>query len=167
MNVGKQGRTSLSRESLGAPQREISALMLSLRKAIKSRGNNACRVHKAAAGRPTTDRDNWILVIARPRKIRTVELTDRTSLYPRFAVFALRSLGFARRRNRRFNEKCTISRALRRTKGNCERVDAEVIIEDENSDELRERAPPCFNERAPFPSHCELGTKSEYFPIVL
>lgn len=40
MNEGKQERIGLSRVS-GVPQREISALMLSLRKAIKPRGNNA------------------------------------------------------------------------------------------------------------------------------
>ena len=51
------------------------------------------------------------------------------------------------------------------TKGNCERVDVEVIIEDENSDELTERAAR-FNGRhaapfrsVPFRSHCELETK--------
>ena len=49
--------------------------MLSLRKAIKRHDNNTRRVHKATANWQPTDRENWILIIVQPRKIRTAELT--------------------------------------------------------------------------------------------
>lgn len=54
--------------------------MLSLRKAIKRHGNNTRRVHKAAASRQPTDRENWILITVQPRKIRIAELTIEPGL---------------------------------------------------------------------------------------
>lgn len=101
MNVGKQGRTRLSRESLARRKREISALTLSPRKAIKHHDNNTRRVHKAAD---------------RPRKLNTYpcdrgnscrQTDDRIPGSPfRAPLPRVRP-----RRNRRFNEKCAISRA--------------------------------------------------------
>lgn len=118
--------------------------MLSPRKAIKHHDNNTRRVR--IKPRRAARRD-------RPRKLNTyyrvtAENSYRQTNRPTIESRNLRARApppaplprVRRRRNRRFNEKCAISRAPRRTKGNCARVDVEVIIEDENSDELTERA---------------------------
>lgn len=92
--------------------------MLSLRKVIKRHGNNTRRVHKAAANHPSTDRENWILIIVQPRKIHIAKLTIKPHTLVRH--FMLRSLGFAEgetaglMKNAQFRERFDAQRAIAR-----------------------------------------------------